>query len=59
MKKNAFMNLLEIVTMSIWILLVLECFWLMNEQKKKIEEQENRIQQQIELIDALQQGEEN
>ena len=59
MKKKAFMNLLEIVTMSIWILLVLECFWLMNEQKKKIEEQENRIQQQIELIDALQQGEGN
>ena len=55
MKKKAFMNLLEIVTMSIWILLVLECFWIMNEQKKKIEEQENRIQQQIELIDALQQ----
>lgn len=59
MKKNAFMSLLEIIAVSILASLVVNFAWLINKQNKKIEEQENRIQQQIELIDALQQGEEN
>ena len=58
MKKKAFISLLEIIAVSILASLVVNFAWLINKQNKKIEEQENRIQQQIELIDALQQGEE-
>lgn len=59
MKKNEFLSLIEIVAVSILASLVVNFAWLINKQNKKIEKQENRIQQQIELIDALQQGEGN
>lgn len=55
MKKNDFLSLIEIVAVLFLASLVVNFFWLINKQNKKIEEQENRIQQQIELIDALQQ----
>ncbi len=46
---------LQLMAMAILILFIAACTFELDKQDKKINEQENKIQQQIELIDALQQ----
>lgn len=55
---KVFKVIIEPIIISILLIFNIQVSFKVYEQNKKIKEQENRIQQQIELIDALQQGEE-
>lgn len=56
---KVFKVIIEPIIISILLIFNIQVSFKVYEQNKKIKEQENKIQQQIELIDALQQGEEN
>ena len=56
---KVFKVIIEPIIISILLIFNIQVSSKIYEQNKKIKEQENKIQQQIELIDALQQGEEN
>ena len=55
---KVFKVIIEPIIISILLIFNIQVSSKIYEQNKKIKEQENKIQQQIELIDALQQGEE-
>lgn len=52
---KVFKVIIEPIIISILLIFNIQVSFKVYEQNKKIKEQENKIQQQIELIDALQQ----